>query len=499
MTTTTLRPNGTISTAGTFSIVPSGTAHGVTSDDSDSTYVLAIGDSLGTLYWCKLNLGTVALPAGAVTKTVKTRARVRANTTSSNCYARTVTSTGTAYSKIDAVAVTSTISTKSGATTAVTLTQAQVDALQVWIGTTESVSGCRHIEAYVDLTYALKPTATVSAPSGTITASTRPDVAFTHAAGTDGGPQTRFHVKVFTAAQYGAGGFDPETSAPALDSGEISSAANVYPLPSSLDNGVTYRAYVKTAQTVNGSPHWSDWAFSGFSISVTPPSISSVVATPNTSTGAVTVVVNRNVGGPAWEFVTVERQVGLEWMFVRGASFVPASGNTFTIVDYEAPHTSGLIYRAQATDEVTGSYISGLWLTSTPVSLTMTRSWLKSIDSALNMQVRIRTVPQIQRQRRVGVFQPIESAFPVAVAGHRGARTSGWAIQTLTEADADALDAVLDGPQPILLQPAAGLYLPEMWVVATEDMSEHSVATLRTQTKTWTLNLVEVARPPDTT
>ena len=73
----------------------------------------------------------------------------------------------------------------------------------------------------------------------------------------DGGPQTKARVKVFSEAQFNAGGFDPATSTATYDSGVLSQATTSHVGSSLLDG--TYRAYPVVAQTVNGADHYSDW------------------------------------------------------------------------------------------------------------------------------------------------------------------------------------------------------------------------------------------------
>lgn len=70
MTITTLRPSVTASATG-WSVVPSGTAHGVTSDDSDSTYVLWSGTGTALV----VNTPVDAPPAGERRHQVRLRAR----------------------------------------------------------------------------------------------------------------------------------------------------------------------------------------------------------------------------------------------------------------------------------------------------------------------------------------------------------------------------------------------------------------------------------------
>ena len=98
-------------------------------------------------------------------------------------------------------------------------------------------------ELYVDVDIVSQPSVTVNNPNGTITNTASPDVAWTFT-DSDGDTQSYYQIKVFSAAQYGAGGFDPETSTSTYDSGVIGSADTNDVVGALLANA-TYRAYLK--------------------------------------------------------------------------------------------------------------------------------------------------------------------------------------------------------------------------------------------------------------
>lgn len=102
------------------------------------------------------------------------------------------------------------------------------------------------------------PTLNVTAPAGTIEGTTRPVVVWTY---TDTNPQRSYQARIFTAAQYGIGGFDPATSPATWDSGEVLSTATSVEPTTDLAIGVTYRAYVRVSEA---GPLYSVWDFSEF-------------------------------------------------------------------------------------------------------------------------------------------------------------------------------------------------------------------------------------------
>jgi hypothetical protein len=188
-----------------------------------------------------------------------------------------------------------------------------------------------------------KPTISSLGPTGSITTTARPTITWTFAG--DGLAQNRFQVKIFTAAQYGIGGFDPETSPNTVDSGVQVSTSNSWTCTVNLPNSTTYRAYVKCAQLTPGSSivHWTTagttWAalgaaaYTGFSTNYTGPSAvtshtPAAASTQNTSVPTLTAVFPAHTIGAA-----VTQQV--EWQFATDAGFTTnartvLSPNTFS-------------------------------------------------------------------------------------------------------------------------------------------------------------------------
>lgn len=106
----------------------------------------------------------------------------------------------------------------------------------------------------------------------------------------DGNVQTAYEVKVFTAAQYGAGGFSPSTSTPTWSTSGTGTTSTV--TPAQLANSTTFRAYVRTTKTsALGRAVQSAWAFVGFTTSATPPPAPAVAATFDATTNRCSIIV----------------------------------------------------------------------------------------------------------------------------------------------------------------------------------------------------------------
>lgn len=498
MPTAVLRPNADLQFTGINAVVGAATMWQALSDDSDASYVRL--DGVGQYFRLGLTSFTIpTTPAGAMT--IAVRYRVRGQVTSG---AGSFTQDGHGTNQRFGSGFTEVASpwwnttTASPPTSALGMTQATVDNLGFDVynlgGGAQQFS-----EAYVDVLYALSPSVTALGPTGSITTTSAPAVTWAYAGGTDGGPQWAYQVRVFTAAQYGAGGFDPATSAAAFDTGIVYDAgpqATVGPLA----NSTTYRAYVRAAQNISGTPHWSNWSFVGFSISVSAAELTSVVATPDNALGRVQLVINRNTGTPAWTSIEVQRSAdgGTTWTFVRGASS-QAFANPLTIYDYEAPNGVAVQYRARAIYGVPGLVITGAWVSSSTVTWTNTKAdWLRSLSIPTNsIAIRFNQLPTQTRDRPQGVFPVIGRSDPVVVSDVLRLGSGSFTLVTFTDAEARALVTLLETVGPMLLQ----LRPSDRWgsrYITVGNVTERRVINLTGgPDRYWDISYTEVAAPAD--
>ena len=153
-------------------------------------------------------------------------------------------------------------------------------------------------ELFADVYFAARPTGALSIdPTSPVTTTSYPEItaaltALVEAWQDNSGPAARtevaYELKVFTAAQYGAGGFDPATSTPywstqgltaPLDyiDGSTPSTEDVAETPDvPLPNGV-YRAYVR-GQRNFAAAQFGAWATLDFTIAVAPPTAPTITA-----------------------------------------------------------------------------------------------------------------------------------------------------------------------------------------------------------------------------
>jgi hypothetical protein len=181
----------------------------------------------------------------------------------------------------------STRTTKSGGAP---WTKADIDAIRVNMNRWSGIGGGGNegyiSEVYLEVTYNEAPVATVTTPVEASTIpSTTPTVAWNYS-DPDGDGQERYRVRVFSAAQYGIGGFDPATSPATWDSGEVYSAATSVVVGAVLAQGTTYRAYVQVADAGSGG-RYSAWDSNTFTVA---SAVSGSAASPGVGPALPTIV-----------------------------------------------------------------------------------------------------------------------------------------------------------------------------------------------------------------
>lgn len=451
MSVITLRPSSTVDNDGvTYN---GASAHATVNDNSDSTYLSAfgLGDSV------RFALDDITVPAGAVVKSITARLRCASGSTSQNDLS--------VYLTYGFAIVTKPLTINWQSITTVTvplvadasaISDALIDGANFGIEspTSHAAQALIH-EVYVDVTCVAQPVTVPSLPTGTITDTNIPAVQWANTLDSDGGAQTHFQVRVFTAAQYGAGGFNAASSTATFDTGDTSSAAVSTQVTTPLADG-NYRAYVRVGQTVNGATHWSDYAYTAFTIDVDLPAVPDA-PTLTVQTGRIKVHVEGNAGTATTTHLEVQRSED------AGATYEPLrlttdtdgliTGTSSDEYDYEAPNGTLMTYRVRALHEISaGNYVASAWASAT-ATWSDTAWWLKCPEQpALNMVVVPASLPGYQRPGRQGVFQPLGSTETVIVADKRGAPRGTLRLQIDTPAEQDDLDALLDSNLTLLLQ-----------------------------------------------
>ena len=454
MTVQTLRPSATFSAPA--QVVPVGAAslHACLNDDSDASY--ARYDVAG--YAAGLDLtDLVALPTGSVVNGYRSRLRqggaAPGHRWGITLHPAPLTPTN------DVFASTLAVTTITNPWVGAALTTAQINALQAYVQVVAGYSdeaGLAAYELYVDIRYVIKPVVVVNTPTGTIHNTNQPVIDWTNTLDADGGGATRAKVRVFTAAQYGIGGFNPETSPATWEYDGDDAMFGVTPTP--LLNA-TYRAYVKVAQTVNGALHWSDWAFTGFVVNVDAPEmLFSLTATAEPTLGRIRLNRVYSGTGATPTHSETERSLdgGVTWLPFRNAGalggIIPG-GNENPTYDYEAPNGVTVYYRVRALTNYSGLYAAGPWRVATSAWSAPRKWWLKCPNRpALNAIVELVTYGEIKRTARRGVFQPYGASLSIVIEDTRGGAEGRTVFRAKDAAALAALKALFDAKAVLLLQ-----------------------------------------------
>jgi hypothetical protein len=180
-------------------------------------------------------------------------------------------------------------------------------------------------------------------------------------------------------------------------------------------------------------------------INVTYDPVLSCVRIAGTSLAAGPALFRRSLNG------------GLTWTTVRGGEEVTVIGGNAHLDDYEfVPN----VVNSYEIDD--GTDLWGFDFTPTQDAV-----WLKSITRPfLNRAVSVVDHSDITLPARNGVFPVIGRANPVAVTDVRLARQFQLTVKADTVADADAIEVVLAGGDPLYLQvPADARDIPGGYVV----------------------------------
>lgn len=473
MTVSTLRPTSTDANSG-CTITGGATVHAVLADNSDASYITSIGSG----DQIEVVAGPNPSSAGALLKSIAVRAR----------HART--SAGSMNIEFDMHLVRSGASTVHMTTkptiTWTTITTNVVLAYMAPAGQLLSAlsqlqldvekgssTAYRLYELYADVTYVVVPVADVTDPAGTITDTNLPTVGWGATLDSDGGPQTHYEVKIFTDAQYGAGGFNPSTSSAFDQSGIVEGTAGEW-TPSSIPlPNDTYRAYVRVAQLVNGYRHWSAWDFSQFTIAIVsdPPDPPDFSVTPEDNDGRVRIDIDTGAGtGATTDYFEIQRSSdgGATWQQLRNDNterlgFIE-DNSPAVLYDFEGGNGETIHYRARSYHDYSGMPATSDWLTDSAAWFAPGVWWLKCPEvPSLNAVVVVNSQDGHDRPAKQGVWQPLGSSTAVVVSDVRGSPRGAIKFQVDTEPEKAQIDALLD-QTTLLLQGAPGEFWTDRYV-----------------------------------
>lgn len=471
MAVTTVRPNATASGSSLFTITGgSGSLNAALSDDSDGTYIKKTSSVVG-LASAILDFGTTTLTSSQRVKQVRIRGRCSTPTSAGklNLYLGSRIDNQNYFHSALAVRGENLSATTfvgpylSSAPDGGSWSQAAINGLRAKISEYKDDGDIGSFyELYIDIDIAAKPSVTVSAPTGTITTSAAPDVTWTYT-DTDNETQAYYQIRVFTSAQYGAGGFDPATSTATWDSGQIGSSDSSAVIGTLL-RPATYRAYVRVAKSVNGEPFWSDYAYSQFTISYTAPTIPTMaVAWSDTLGRATLTLTGATPTGYSSQYFDIHRSDdgGNIYAEIRdGERLIPDGTFKVTAQDYEAPRGLVSYYRCRAVGiDANSNEFPSDWGTVQQVLITNDGTWwLKAIDDpTLNLgSIRVLNGVNTSIEEPYLIFRPLGETRPVVVHGPIQGQDGAYTIKTVNETEWDDLYPILVHQGVLLVQDPYG-------------------------------------------
>jgi len=351
-------------------------------------------------------------------------------------------------------------------------------------------------ELSADVYYAARPTASVATtPSSPISTTSFPtfdvDVSALIEAWQDnvGAATTTdcvYELKVFTAAQVAAGGFDAAVTAPywsaggtaPLDYDDGTTPSTVAPsvaCDAVIANG-SYYVYVRATRTFAAALPGA-WTSLAFTVAIAPPTAPSISAVKDDANQRVAVTVTPNASsGASGPLVSLQRTSdgGATWRAVHGAASVPgAFGTPVVIYDYTAPRGVALTYRAQVVATVSSQQLATVWASSAVSGTLAAAGWnLKVPDApAMNMLgALIAKDPEFTQTEDVAEFNVVGRTYPVIVSMALHGIDGGFDMQTRTEAEWTLLQALMRTRGALFLESPFGwgrwirINVPRTWV-----------------------------------
>lgn len=291
------------------------------------------------------------------------------------------------------------------------------------------------------------PTVSVTAPTGTATTDPVAHIAWTP---TVAGAETGWRAIVYTAAQYGAGGFVPGVGPSAWDS--LQTGGSGVSTDSAPLVNATYRAYVQVTQT---GGQVSAWDYSGFTINCTAPTAPTLVSVYDATNARVTHTVTASTSG-----LTVSLQVsadaGVTWNAVRdGTNVVTGGGNIATIYDYDAAPLGILQYRALNS---TSFLVPSAFSTVANVTIsTQTGFWLKDLKAGTTLRLHVlKGTLTTHYPEALTEHQPLGSPAALIIADVVGLEDGGCTVFTQNSSEEIALMKLLLSQKTLLFQSPDG-------------------------------------------
>lgn len=482
MAVTTVVPNATAAGSSLYTITGgSASIQAALSDGSDGTYVQKSNTILGSADLI-MDFGSLTLTSSQRVKQVRLRARCSTplDTGKINIYLGALINrqnyfySGLAIRGAYTSATTFTGPYYTSAPDGSDWTQTNINNIRVKVEEYKDTTDRGKIyELFADVDIATQPTVgTVSAPVGA-TSTTTPDITWTYVDSVDNSTQDYVEIKVFSSAQYNAVGWNVNTSTPTWTSGQVAQTDQNSVVGTLLTPAV-YRCFVRVAKDINGTPFWSDWSYSEFTVSYTTQSVPTMTVAWSSTLGKASFVnQGSSLGvGITSQYHQVQRSddSGVTWDYIRdGEEIELNASNQSVIADYEAPRGITAYYRCRAVgvDSNSIEYPSG-WSVTQQVLITNDSTWwFKCIlDPTLNLgSIRVLKELDVIVDEPNTVFRVLGSNYPTIVAGPLQGEDGAYNIKTVTEDEWDAFYPLLTHQGKLLVQDPFG---NQKWIRITD-------------------------------
>ncbi len=486
----TQRPSATASINGSYcTVVGAANAHTALSDGStagshDSTYVQMIAFVSDSSKGVVLDLPSFTIPSGARISGVRVRQRSKdVGGAGGMAVAQpwVLNAAGTSYTAgvgVSSVRYVTIFNLYEGGYETLTpyglewvvadLTALRVLLTDKW-GATVQTS-----EIWVDALYYEKPVTTVTDPAEAASVGTPfPSVGFTFSQADSVGLDAA-RVKIFNAAQYGAGGFSPETSTPYVDSGWVATSnPGVWATTTTLPND-SYRGYAKTRIAFNGGYFESDWDYNSWTVSVTPPPTPTLAAAASATDSRTTLTITSGGGSPSTDGYDAQySDDATTWLDVRNSPIV--GSGTQVLQDYEAPPNTLRSYRARAYRVASGTRIVSAWSNVPTATMTSTRWRLVDPFTGTGMWITSQgDAFTHQSEEQAQAFYPLGRKNPIVLSGTIQGENYPLSFPFGTEAEFLAFEA-LRNTQHVLLLKSARNWQKYIKFVGTRAVTESRV------------------------
>lgn len=181
---------------------------------------------------------------------------------------------------------------------------------------------------------------------------------------------------------------------------------------------------------------------------------------------------------------------------VRGAIEKEVASTYAVVADYEAPQNAPLSYFARASD---GVVTRDSPVVSPAGSVDRGGDVLFSLSNPLAwLRVQVVAFPEVKTRARRAMVDVVGRADPVAVSDVRMLAAGVMTVATLTEAERQAMNALLAPGAVVAFSPARPTYgFADVWYLSVGDVTEKRVVRAAEEpSRLWSLDVQRVAPPP---